>query len=47
MDATQPKLTDPEFIWTSPVNTDVQATWRKHGWVPPSEVRKEREKAAA
>lgn len=25
----------PEFKWTS--GADVQATWRKHGWVPPSD----------
>jgi hypothetical protein len=25
------------FKWTS--GADVQAKWRKHGWVPPSEVR--------
>lgn len=25
----------PEFKWTS--GADVQATWRKYGWTPPSE----------
>lgn len=25
----------PEFKWTS--GADVQSTWRKHGWVPPSD----------
>lgn len=25
----------PQFKWTS--GADVQATWRKHGWTPPSE----------
>jgi hypothetical protein len=25
----------PDFKWTS--GADVQATWRKHGWTPPSE----------
>lgn len=25
----------PNYKWTS--GADVQATWRKHGWVPPSE----------
>lgn len=24
----------PDFKWTS--GADVQATWRRHGWVPPS-----------
>lgn len=26
----------PEFVWRS--GADVQATWRKYGWVPPSGV---------
>jgi len=25
----------PEFVWTS--GADVQKTWRKYGWTPPSE----------
>lgn len=25
----------PDFKWTT--GADVQATWRKYGWVPPSE----------
>lgn len=25
----------PDYKWTS--GADVQATWRKHGWTPPSE----------
>lgn len=25
----------PDFKWTS--GADVQATWRKYGWAPPSE----------
>jgi hypothetical protein len=25
----------PDFKWTS--GADVQATWRKYGWTPPSE----------
>ena len=25
----------PSYKWTS--GADVQATWRKHGWTPPSE----------
>ncbi len=29
----------PEFIWTT--GADVQATWRKYGWVPPSEQRQQ------
>lgn len=44
---TQPKLTDPEFVWRGPANTDVQATWRRFGWTPPSEQKKEPEKVAA
>jgi hypothetical protein len=27
----------PDFKWTS--GADVQATWRKYGWVPPSEMK--------
>lgn len=27
----------PDFKWTS--GADVQATWRKYGWTPPSESR--------
>lgn len=28
-------VNNPRFVWTS--GADVQATWRKYGWVPPSE----------
>lgn len=27
----------PDFVWTS--GADVQKTWRKYGWTPPSENR--------
>lgn len=27
------------FIWTS--GSDVQKVWRKYGWIPPSEYRKD------
>lgn len=27
----------PDFRWTS--GADVQSTWRKYGWTPPSEKR--------
>jgi hypothetical protein len=27
----------PEFTWTT--GADVQRTWRKYGWVPPSEIK--------
>jgi hypothetical protein len=30
---------NPLFVWTR--GADVQATWRKHGWVPPSEMRQQ------
>lgn len=40
-------LLDPSFKYTSSAATDVQATWRKHGWVPPSETRGQNEKAQA
>lgn len=28
---------DPRFVWTP--GADVQATWRRFGWVPPSEAK--------
>lgn len=33
---TEPSIpaTDPRFVWTN--GADVQATWRRHGWTPPS-----------
>lgn len=32
-----PHLLDPDFRWTR--GADVQKTWRKYGWVPPSETK--------
>jgi hypothetical protein len=32
-------LLDPAFKYISSAATDVQATWRRFGWAPPSEVR--------
>ncbi len=37
------RLTDPRFEWKSSAATDVQATWRKYGWVPPSELKAKNE----
>lgn len=34
----QPNITDADFEWTSPVHTDVQATWRRFGWRPKHEI---------
>lgn len=28
---------NPNFKWIPSAATDVEATWRKHGWVPPRE----------
>jgi hypothetical protein len=28
---------DPRFVWTAGAN--VQATWRRFGWAPPSELK--------
>lgn len=38
-------LLDPAFKYVSSAATDVQATWRKFGWTPPSEVKAQNEKA--
>lgn len=40
-------LLDPSFKYINSSATDVQVTWRKHGWVPPSEMRNQNEKAQA
>jgi hypothetical protein len=32
-------LLDPEFKYNPAAQTDVQRTWRKHGWTPPSETK--------
>jgi len=36
-------LTNPHFRWVASKDTDVQATWRKHGWVPPTEQKAKHE----
>lgn len=38
-------LLDPSFKYTISAATDVQATWRKHGWIPPTELKAQHEKA--
>jgi hypothetical protein len=35
-----PRLTDPRFEYTKAADTDIKATWAKHGWVPPSQQRR-------
>lgn len=37
-------ITDPKFIYTPAVSTDVRKTWARYGFVPPSEVRDVAEK---
>jgi len=34
--ASYPSIPTKDFKWSS--GSDVQAVWRKHGWVPPSET---------
>ena len=34
---------DPRFIWTR--GADVQATWKRFGWVPPSELKEKTNEA--
>ena len=35
-------LLDPNFKYNPAAATDVQRTWRKHGWIPPSEQREQK-----
>lgn len=30
-------LTDPNWVYVPALKTDVQATWRKFGWIPHAE----------
>ncbi len=40
-------LLDPSFKYTPSTKTNVQNTWRKHGWIPPTELKDHDEKAKA
>ena len=35
----KPKLADKNSTFKFTAGSNVQAVWRKHGWVPPSEYR--------
>lgn len=35
----------PAFVWTT--GADVQATWRRFGWTPPTEAKQDDEKSLA
>ncbi len=37
----KPSLMNPRFVYTK--GSNVQAIWRKHGWVPPTEYRNDYE----
>jgi hypothetical protein len=30
-------ILNPDFVWIPAAATNVMETWRRHGWVPPSE----------
>jgi hypothetical protein len=40
-------LLDPSFKYTPSTKTNVQNTWRKYGWIPPTELKDHDEKAKA
>lgn len=39
-------LANPHFKWVAAKDTNVQATWRKHGWVPPTEQKAKHESSS-
>lgn len=39
-------LMNPHFKWVASKDTNVQATWRKHGWIPPSELKAKHESSS-
>ena len=34
-----PLTDDPDFVYVPAASTDVQKTWTKFGWTPPSQAR--------
>ena len=34
------RVTDPDFKYIPQAQTNVQETWKRFGWVPPSEQKK-------
>lgn len=37
-------ISSPDFKYVCAAATDVQKTWKKFGWVPPSKLRKEKQR---
>lgn len=36
-------LLRPNFVYRNSASTDITITWRKHGWRPQAEIKKQKE----